>query len=288
MSRGRARGIRIHAPAKINVTLRVLGVRADGYHELRTTFQSLALHDTLTFAPVPGPLQIVCSDPGCPTDRRNLVWSAAQAVWRAAGHRATPSGVAIQIVKRIPMQAGLGGGSANAAAAMVALSALWRVPLDDSRMRAIARNIGADVAFFLEGGRVLGLERGDELYPLVDGPPAWVVIARPDFGVSTVDAYRWWDDARAAGTSKASSRSRNDLQAPVAAHHPRVAGLASQLRRAGALDAAMSGSGSAVFGLFEREKDAHQAVAALGTTRLHTIVTRTLTRRQHRTLMRPR
>ena len=178
--------------------------------------------------------------------------------------------------------------STIAAAAMVPLSALWRVPLDDSRMRAIARNIGADVAFFLEGGRVLGLERGDELYPLVDGPPAWVVIARPDFGVSTVDAYRWWDDARAARTSKASSRSRNDLQAPVAAHHPRVAGLASQLRRAGALDAAMSGSGSAVFGLFEREKDAHQAVAALGTTRLHTIVTRTLTRRQHQALMRPR
>jgi 4-diphosphocytidyl-2C-methyl-D-erythritol kinase len=212
MSRGR--GIRIHAPAKINVTLRVLGVRADGYHELRTTFQSLALHDTLTFAPVPGPLQIVCSDPQCPTDRTNLVWSAAQAVWRAAGRRATPSGVAVQIVKRIPMQAGLGGGSANAAAALVALSALWRVPLDDRQMRAIARNIGADVAFFLEGGRVLGLERGDELYPLVDGPAAWVIIARPDFGVAG-HAYRWWDAAR-SGNLEVVMRG-NDLQAAVAA-----------------------------------------------------------------------
>src|SRR4051812_6691789 len=101
--------MRVRAFAKINRSLRVLGLRADGYHELRTIFQSIALHDTLTVRPVRGPFQLTCDDPSCPTDGTNLVAKAAAAMWTAAGRRGAPRGVAIDLRKRIPMQAGLGG-----------------------------------------------------------------------------------------------------------------------------------------------------------------------------------
>ena len=102
-----APAVRVRAFAKINLTLRVVGVRADGYHELRTTFQSLALHDTLTFTLARGPFQIACDDPACPVDRTNLVWRAADEIWRAAGRRGEPSGVRARIEKRIPLAAGI-------------------------------------------------------------------------------------------------------------------------------------------------------------------------------------
>src|ERR1700750_2002549 len=103
--------MRVRAFAKINRSLRVLGLRDGGYHELRTIFQSIALHDTLTIRSIPGSFQLTCSDPGCPVDRTNLVARAAAAMWKASGRRGSPSGVAIDLRKRIPMQAGLGGGS---------------------------------------------------------------------------------------------------------------------------------------------------------------------------------
>ena len=103
-------GVTMKAFAKINLTLRVLGLRRDGYHRLRTTLQSLALHDTLIFRTARGPLRIDCNDPACPTDRTNLVWRAAEEIWRAAGRRGRPANLRIRIVKRIPVQAGLGGG----------------------------------------------------------------------------------------------------------------------------------------------------------------------------------
>src|SRR5689334_19321630 len=97
-----SRGVRVHACAKINLTLRVLGTRRDNYHELRTTFQSIALHDTLTFARRRGPFRIECDDRACPAGRENIVWRAAEAMWRASGRRGVPSGILVRIVKRIP------------------------------------------------------------------------------------------------------------------------------------------------------------------------------------------
>jgi 4-diphosphocytidyl-2-C-methyl-D-erythritol kinase len=292
MTRGRPKRIRIHAPAKINLTLRVLGVRPDGYHELQTTFQSLALHDTLTFTPARGPLRIECDDPRCPTDRANLVWRAADAMWRAHGRRSEVSGIHVRIEKRIPMEAGLGGGSSDAAAAVRALRAFWGVGLSEARLQSIARDLGADVAFFLEGGTVLGVQRGDRLMPQVDARPAWVVLVLPGFGVSTADAYRWWDESHSGARGRASGRRRgqcgNDLQVPVAARHPAIARAVNRLRRLGARDAAMSGSGSAVFGLFDGEAMARRAAAAFGDSSTSVVVTRTLTRRQHRALLRVR
>src|SRR5713226_5301833 len=134
MPGARATVVRVRALAKINLALRVLGVRPDGYHELRTVFQSIALHDTLTFREAPGPFRITCDDTACPTDATNVVWRAAAGVWAAATRRGAPRDVSVRLVKRIPVQAGLGGGSSDAAAAIAALAALWRVRL--ARQRA--------------------------------------------------------------------------------------------------------------------------------------------------------
>src|SRR6188508_490673 len=187
------------AHAKINLDLRVLGTRPDGFHELRTVFQALALHDTVTCVPRPGPLTIECDTAGVPLDAGNLVWKAADVLWRSIRRLGPPRDVLIRLDKRIPVQAGLGGGSADAAATLLALVKLWRVPVRAAQLTDVAATIGADVPFFLSGGTALGLGRGEEIYPLVDLPPHFVVIVRPPFGVSTAEAYSWYDEDRAAG-----------------------------------------------------------------------------------------
>jgi 4-diphosphocytidyl-2-C-methyl-D-erythritol kinase len=270
------RRVRVRAFAKLNLTLRVLGRRPDGYHELRTTFQSLALHDTLTFTAGKGPFTIACSDPECPRDDSNLIWRAAERLCGERPGRPALSGVEVALTKRIPSRAGLGGGSSDAAAALRALALLWRVRVDPPRLRDIAAEIGADVPFFFEGGTALGLERGDVLFPLIDQRRWWVVIARPAFGVSTKDAFAWWDDESAPTASAA-----NDLQPIVAARHPEIARLATRLRRAGAAEPAMSGSGSAVFGLFETERSAAAATRAVASREVMTFTTRTLNRAEY-------
>ena len=275
------RSITRRAFAKINLDLRVLGVRPDGYHELRTTFQSIALADTLTFACAPGPFRIDCDDPDCPTDQRNLVWRAAERMWKAARRRGALRDVTVRIAKHIPMQAGLGGGSSDAAAALGALAALWRVRLTRTRLHRMAAAIGADVPYFLEGGTVLGLERGDRLSPLVDMPRAWVVLVMPGFGVSTKEAFSWWDRDGRDGLDTLAS---NDLQASVAKRHPIVARLVAALKRDGAFHASLSGSGSAVFGLFTRKSEAERAASGLAGRRRQVLVARTLGREECRRL----
>lgn len=263
--------MRVRAFAKINLSLRVLGRRPDGYHELRTVFQSIALHDTLTIRRTRGTLTFSCDDPDCPPDRDNLVWRAAVRVWRASGRRGAPRGVAIRLAKRIPIQAGLGGGSSDAAAVIRALGALWRVSVP--RQQSIAAALGADIPYFFEGGTALGLERGDAIFPLVDRPPAWVVLVVPSFGVSTKEAFRWCDRDRAT-----------DLERPVGRRHPAIRRSITALRRLGASQAGLSGSGSAVFGLFARGDAAMDAAAALAGRGRRTIVTRTLDRRVYQRL----
>ncbi len=188
----------VRAYGKVNLDLRVLGTRADGYHELRTVFQSIALHDTLLCVPRPGDFTLQSRAAGVPLDESNLVWKAAAALWSALDRPGQPRDVAVTIKKQIPLEAGLGGGSANAAAALRALARLWGgAPI--SLLRDVAGSIGADVPYFLSGGTALGLGRGDEVYPLVDLPTHWVVIVRPPYGISTAEAYAWYDEDRAAG-----------------------------------------------------------------------------------------
>jgi 4-diphosphocytidyl-2-C-methyl-D-erythritol kinase len=269
--------MRVRAFAKINRSLRVIGRRPDGYHELRTVFQSIALHDTITIAARRGPFRLTCNDPDCPVDPANLVWRAAQAAWRASGRRDAVRGLAIHLEKRIPLEAGLGGGSSDAAATLRALGRRWRI--DRARWPAIAGSLGADVPYFLVGGTVLGLDRGDRLERMREASSAWVVVVIPPFGVSTKAAFDWWDRAGRQPTSLA-----NDLQPVVARRHPEIAQLVAALRSAGAVEAAMSGSGSAVFGLFSREAAAVEAAASLVSPRCRAIVTRTLDRAAYQRL----
>ena len=278
MTASRPRAVTVSAFAKINLDLRVLGVRPDGYHELRTTFQSIALADTLTFAPSRGDLQIVCDDPACPAGEGNLVWRAAALAWSAARRRGTPKGVTVMLHKRVPMEAGLGGGSSDAAAALRAFARMWRVNVD---LRRLAAELGADVPYFLEGGTALGLNRGDVLVPLDDISRAWVVLIVPEFGVKTKDAFRWWDD-RAGRPFRGRRASANDLEPVVAKRYPVVSWLTRELRREGASVASLSGSGSAVFGLFPTRAAAQAAARAFGGRRV--VLTRTLSRRECRRL----
>jgi 4-diphosphocytidyl-2-C-methyl-D-erythritol kinase len=277
--------MRVRAHAKINLSLRVLGIRPDGYHELRTTFQSIALHDTLTIRRARGPFCLTTDDPACPGDETNLIWRAAARLWEAAGRRGAMRDVAIDLEKRIPMQAGLGGGSSDAASALLALGRLWRV--DETIVRAVGAAIGADVPFFFEGGTALGLERGDLMFPLIDQPPASVVVVLPNFGVSTKEAFGWFDESRSdVARGFRPSELVNDLEAPVVARHPEVGRIISALRRAGAVQAAMSGSGSAVFGLFSAKTAAIRAAGRVERPSRRVVVTRTLNRAQFQILAR--
>lgn len=281
--------------AKVNLDLRVLGVRADGYHELATVFQTISLHDTIRIVATPPeqPLQITCSDPSVPTDERNLAWRAAARVWRALGGEGGPRGITIALEKGIPAQGGLGGGSADAAVVLAALAAWWGGEAGASMPGALAASLGADVPFFLMGGTARGFGRGDALEPWPDMPAGELVLLMPDFGVSTPEAFRWFD---ALGASSGSgfpapapdgwaawlASCANDLQPPVAAHHPVIAQLVADLVEAGARRALMTGSGSTVFGLFEEEAAADEA-ALLWAGRAGVTVTRgrTIGRREY-------
>jgi 4-diphosphocytidyl-2-C-methyl-D-erythritol kinase len=288
----RPRTIRVRAHAKINLSLRVGALQADGFHPLRTVFQSLALHDTLQFTPRSGPFELTCSDPGVPVDDRNLVTRAAHELWSALGRAGEPRGVAVHLVKHIPMQAGLGGGSSDAASALSALARLWRPRGARVDLGPVAARLGSDVPYFLLGGTALGLSRGEELYPLEDLPAFSVVLALPAFGVATADAYRWFDEdcltqpSTPHGPFGAISAWRglrlalvNELEAPVARRHADVGAARRALEAAGAGAASMTGSGSAVFGLFGREAAARRAARAVAEEGFVSLLTRTVDRR---------
>ncbi len=282
--------LRARAFAKINLTLRVGARQADGYHPLETVFQSLALHDTLVCRVRRGPFAIDCDDPSVPSDGRNLVWKAARALWGRLGRSGDPTGCAITIAKHIPVAAGLGGGSADAAAALALLNRAWKGRLSPAGLSAIGASLGADVPYFFVGGTALGLGRGDDLYPLTDLAPAWVVLACPPFGVSTADAYRWLDEARPGERAVPPARAgmpawgtrelaiHNDLEAQVGARHALIPDLIGRLTSSGARAAAMTGSGSAVFGLFGGAAAARQAGRAAAAAGAQVIITRTSSR----------
>ncbi len=292
--------VSVRAHAKINLDLRVLGVRADGFHELRTVFQSIALHDVVECETREGPFAIECDAPGVPLDRANLVWRAAEALWQSHQPDAPLANVVVRLRKAIPLQAGLGGGSSDAAAALAGLARLWKLPLRPSELTDVAAALGADVPFFLAGGTALGLGRGDEIYPLADLPRHWIVLLVPGVGVSSADAYAWYDSERdlargfvhepqsvpGAWPSRA-AQMINDLEPPIARRHPEIDRMRQELRRAGALAAAMSGSGSTVFGLFQKRRDALAAVERLSDCPWQVLLSESLDRSQYARRSRP-
>jgi len=283
---------RVRAHAKINLVLRVGAVQADGYHPLHTVFQSLALHDTLSVTVRRGPFVLTCNDSEVPVDEGNLVTRAARQLWQVLGRTGEPRGVGIEISKQIPMQAGLGGGSSDAAAALVALERVWQPKGASVDRASIAARIGADVPFFLVGGTALGLARGDDLYPLDDLTASWVVLGFPGFGVSTSQAYAWFDDDRSRGAGRTPSTPSsidawpgrtlevtNDLEAPVSRRHPEIARIRDVLSATGARAAAMTGSGSAVFGLFDSRARAGRAARAVAEAGFVALINHTVDRR---------
>ncbi len=296
-----AGGVSVRGHAKINLDLRVLGVRPDGYHELRTVFQSVALHDVVDCAARPGPFELTCDTPGVPLDASNLVWKAAQRLWEALERPGAVRDTAVHLTKQIPMQAGLGGGSADAAAALIGLARLWKASLKPAQLADVAAGIGADVPFFLSGGTALGLGRGDEIYPLVDLPRHWVVLVTPAFGVSTQEAYGWYDTDWASGTlahpepqfvpgpwPSRAAQMVNDLEPPLAQRHPEIARMRAALLAAGAAAASMTGSGSTVFGLFQRKAQAAAAARTLQTSGWTVCLTHSLGRAEYAVSARPR
>ena len=183
--------LKLKSYAKINLGLEVLGQLEDGYHELRTLFQTVDLADDLLLRPRREGVKVVCAHPLVPSDGTNL---AARAAELLRGYAGVKRGVEVEIRKRIPVGGGLGGGSSNAAAVLMGLDRMWRLGLGPDGLHLLARKLGADVPYFLVGGTALGLGRGDDIYPLAELPRVNVVMIRPGFGVSTVEAYRWYDE----------------------------------------------------------------------------------------------
>jgi 4-diphosphocytidyl-2-C-methyl-D-erythritol kinase len=264
-------------------------------------FQAISLHDNITCTPRPGPFAIECAVAGVPLDRTNLVWKAADVLWRALRRTGPLRDVVVRLDKQIPLQAGLGGGSADAAATLVALARVWGAQVRPSQLTDVAAVLGADVPFFLAGGTALGLGRGDEIYPLADLPRHWIVLLVPGFGVSSRHAYTWYDAERDPGRTpmvrepqhvpgpwpSRAAQMINDLEAPIARHHPEIDQMKAALRRAGALAAAMTGSGSTVFGLFQKRREAEQAVSRLSGSGWRVLLTESLGRGEYATRARP-
>ena len=278
--------------AKINLNLRVGPRRPDGYHDVRTVLQSIALHDELRLQATRGPFELRVNADDVPADETNLVWRAARALWTALRRDGEPQHARVTIDKHIPVGAGLGGGSADAAAALIGLHRLWKGRLAPADLHRIAAGLGADVPFFLVGGTAIGVDRGDEIYPLVDAPRLGIIIIQPPFAVSTADAYRWFDEGPAAPVDVAAGGKIrmdwptgplavvNDLQAAVAGRHPMLTDIVWACRRAGAEAAGMSGSGSAVFAVFDPGAVAQAAQdLARKSEGWRVLATRTLARR---------
>ena len=184
----RAAVLRLKSYAKINLGLEVLGLRQDGYHELRTLFQTVDLADDLELRPRTGPtIEVACDHPLVPKDEGNLALRAALELQRFARAR---SGARIVLEKRLPVGGGLGGGSSNAAAVLLGLDRLWGLRLGITGLLPLARRLGADVPFFLYGGTALGLARGDEVYPLRRQIEAHVVLVVPEVSVATAAVFR--------------------------------------------------------------------------------------------------
>jgi len=331
---------RVRSHAKINLGLAIGAPRPDGFHSLMTVYQTLAIHDVVTVTARPAAttsLRLTSNDERVPTDDRNTAWKMLSLALERVG--ATKAEVHVHIEKRLPVQGGLGAGSANAVAALVGLDAelgtIFRSMF--TQRLALPAQVGSDVPLFLIGGTVLGVDRGQEVYPLPDIEPVWCTLAIPALGVSTPQAFREWDALCAtegltakASTDKLNELSRayrsafgvnpeawqgssgvlssgkdragplgsalvrtgitswiqNDFERVVFPQHPSLAEIKRTLAATGtpeaALYAALSGSGSALFGLYQTRGDAEAAADRLGTIRgVETRITQTIPRAEY-------
>jgi len=290
------RSVALRAFAKINHGLKILGKRPDGYHELRTVYQTVHLHDRVEISLAPGSstVEVECDDPLVPTGRENLVYRAAE-LWRGA--RKYTGGIRIRLRKRIPAGSGLGGASADAAATLVGLERLEGGQDLSFRARLAAR-LGSDVPLFLWGGRTLGVGRGEEVYPMLELPRRYCLIVFPGFSVSTPAAYRE-ASLRLTRTHKERNTNsfgawphfsleewgpaENDFEPVVFARWPELADLKASLIRAGAEAASLTGSGSAVYAIFDSARKLKSALRFVP-RKWRVFRTRTVSRAEYRRL----
>jgi 4-diphosphocytidyl-2-C-methyl-D-erythritol kinase len=290
--------LRVPAFAKINLGLEVLGRREDGFHELRTLFQTIDLKDDVYLRRRRDGVSVGCDDPRVPAGEGNLAHRAALELARYARAR---QGAEIHIVKRIPVGGGLGGGSSDAAAVLRGLDRLWGLGLGTAGLHPLARRLGADVPFFLVGGTALGIARGDEVFPLARQVETQVVVVDPGRPVSTTAVFDRLDAcltpkensytifrfvSRDLEGEHALSLLSNDLERAALEEAPdleadvlRIRGL---LVREGACLVSLSGSGSSVFGLFDDPARARGAHAALGAAGFRALRARTLSLDRYR------
>ena len=284
---------RLIATAKLNLGLRVLYKRTDGFHELRTLFQSIALADWIDVRYAPSRAREITLESEL-NIADNLIVRAANAVLDETGKYGR---VHFRLTKRIPMGGGLGGGSTDAAAVLLGLPALMGVRIPMEVLSQIGGALGSDVPFFLRGGRALGLGRGTELYPLPDGPSEPVLLVTPGFPISTPDAYRtlsaqlganstsgfeaevWRNDGSRFYRGKRESL-KNDFEGPAFAQFPELASIQRKLWATGASPVGMTGSGSTMYGFYENREALAAAEVVL--KRWRTIRTATMSRAQFR------
>jgi 4-diphosphocytidyl-2-C-methyl-D-erythritol kinase len=270
------KSVRLPAFAKINLCLHVMGKRPDGYHELRTIFQAISLRDTLelSFEPSSSGFHFtLTSNDAALLGPDNLVARAVVAMQREIGFHGN---VNAHLEKKIPVARGMGGGSSDAAAAMIGMLRMTGAKVPLARLMEIAASLGADVPFFLFGGRALAVNRGDEIYPLPNAPKQTIVVVSPrDIGVSTKHAFQWisaeltkrpeppriWGFCALCWSRQGAGLS-NDFEGPVFSRHPRLEEIRDGLLKRGAADAALAGSGSAVFGIFRNPARARRAARA--------------------------
>jgi 4-diphosphocytidyl-2-C-methyl-D-erythritol kinase len=323
--------VTVRSFAKINLGLRIGAPRADHFHELLTVYQTIALHDVIRVHVKRGAgIEIRSEDPRVPNDESNTCYRIVERAMTALKARGR---VVIEIEKRLPIQGGLGGASGNAVAALLALERALKKELPGSEKLRIAATVGSDLPLFLVGGTVLGIGRGEEVYPLPDLPTLACVVVTPEIGVSTPKAFADWDATQAGeltastpsdrisefsrmlsawlsapertkgktksgkGLSGVSARGRgraetplldlvrtgieNDFERVVFPQYPELLEVKRVVERAGASYASLSGSGSAIYGLFATSAAAQQAAARLQKMGVKALATTTLTRRQY-------
>lgn len=281
--------------AKINLFLRVLGRRDDGYHELCTVFQTVSLHDNLTFTEA-GDVFLTCDDPKIPTGEENLIVKAARLLRGKAG---ITKGASIHLEKRIPAPGGLGGGSSNAAVTLLGLAKLWNIPISREDLVMLGRQLGADVPFFFDGGTAVGTGRGDGIEPLADIENRPILIVTPDVDVSTREAFAGLEFAALTkGASKSilgdcrfdaeslnlqHSVLINDFEISVFRNHPEIGRVKERLIELGAVQALMSGSGASIFAIFDTEETRQAALKAISNeTNWRQFAVAAISRREYR------
>jgi len=284
--------LRIRSFAKINLALSVLGRRADGYHDIETIFQSIDLGDELEFLPA-SQLDLTCENFQDVPKEDNLLWKAA--ILLASQFGETP-GAHITLRKTIPSGAGLGGGSSNAAAALLGLRRFWHLEVSDAELFSIASKLGSDIPFFLNGGTALGTGRGEQISALPDPPTEDLVIIFPGIHVSTAEAYRSLNLGltsrttdhriqRFCGLVQSKRRCRteifNDFEASILPAYPAIEEAKRFLKDRGAVATLLSGSGSSVFGFFSDGESASAAAQESTQAAWRVFPARTLSRAEY-------